>query len=1002
MRQVDEAFTQLASSLGYLATDGLVSSPATATTGARRYLLDRALENVGADAVYFAADTPLIYFAKREAFDPHDIATLHRRVWNDGRVPLLFIVSPTEVRLYDGFALPTLDPLMVNDRRLVRRLDLTANVLEQLADFRRPQVESGETWRGNIGHFDTAARCDRTLLENLRRARAHFTADRKLPEAIVDQLLTRSILLFYLEHRGVLTSKYYERFKPGAAKLTDLLGEASTAYAIFDALAQKFNGDLLPVGADERRLIQDDDIRYLQCFFRGEDLASGQLPIWPLYDFSIIPIQLVSAIYESFLHEDSRESHGAYYTPPFLVELIMNEVLPWPTMNTSAIQSPRVLDPACGSGIFLVEAYRRIVEHWRTTHDYARPSVELLRKFLTECIFGVDIAGEAVRVAAFSLHIAMLEYLEPKTIWERVRFPKLSADGPGKSGNLYAADAFDPALFADVPRFDIVVGNPPWHRDNLQPSARQYCERLGRPIATELAHAFMWLAVERAKTGTAALLCPSKWLFNRERGDAEFRRAFLTHCHVDTVVNLSALRHDRLFEGAIAPATAVVFRPQRPEIPSESILYCTPKSERRGSSSIDLVIDAGELKWLPRRTAESDDDIWKVLFWASWRDYTLIKRLTDMGESLGTYLSRKRSEGWAEARGFQPFDRNRNRNLKRSQRVITDHALKELEFIEAKDIDHYVVDDNAFHSSFEGSEFLYTGPKEIYRGPHILIKEGQKDRRFCAAFTTKSCSFRDTVTGISAPSRYGSELKALTAYLNSSVASYFLFLTASTWGVERERVKKSEVYRLPAALLDDKRAVKTLAALLDRRSASVTATDKVKAERAIDDAVCAALGLTSFERILVRDLIDVTIPSFQSAQSRFDWTDGCLDAYVLAFQSAMATILSAGGHQIQAFTWRGDGPLAVVSFSISRLPLKKRASAAISADLVSVLGRLDKALLLEESASIYVRRRLKIYEGNFVHIVKPRHQRYWTQSAALQDADEVMAESISGARSATG
>jgi hypothetical protein len=221
VRQVDKAFTQIASSLGYLTTDGLVSSPATATTGARRYLLDRALKNVGADAVYFAADTPLIYFAKRDAFDPHDIATLHRRVWNDGRVPLLFVVSPTEVRLYDGFALPTLDPSKVDDQCLVRRLELTANVLEQLADFRRPQVETGETWRNNVGHFNVAARCDRTLLENLRRARAHFIAERNLPEAIVDQLLTRSILLFYLEHRSVLTSKYYERFKPGADKLTE-------------------------------------------------------------------------------------------------------------------------------------------------------------------------------------------------------------------------------------------------------------------------------------------------------------------------------------------------------------------------------------------------------------------------------------------------------------------------------------------------------------------------------------------------------------------------------------------------------------------------------------------------------------------------------------------------------------------------------------------------------------------------------------------------------------
>jgi type I restriction-modification system DNA methylase subunit len=50
-------------------------------------------------------------------------------------------------------------------------------------------------------------------------------------------------------------------------------------------------------------------------------------------------------------------SHGTHYTPATLVEFLLMKVLTVDKLKTS----PRVIDPACGSGIFLVEAFRRIV-----------------------------------------------------------------------------------------------------------------------------------------------------------------------------------------------------------------------------------------------------------------------------------------------------------------------------------------------------------------------------------------------------------------------------------------------------------------------------------------------------------------------------------------------------------------------------------------------------------------------------------------------------------------
>ena len=81
------------------------------------------------------------------------------------------------------------------------------------------------------------------------------------------------------------------------------------------------------------------------------------------YDFKYIPIELISAIYETFLDEDRRKT-SACYTPPEIVDFVLNEVLPFETEP----QNVSILDPACGSGIFLVEAYRRLV----MLHRHAR------------------------------------------------------------------------------------------------------------------------------------------------------------------------------------------------------------------------------------------------------------------------------------------------------------------------------------------------------------------------------------------------------------------------------------------------------------------------------------------------------------------------------------------------------------------------------------------------------------------------------------------------------
>ena len=83
----------------------------------------------------------------------------------------------------------------------------------------------------------------------------------------------------------------------------------------------------------------------LSEFISGDlSLQSGQRSLWPMYSFDSIPLDFISSIYESFVQHDGM----AIYTPPHLVDFVLDGVLPWDDTNWDL----KVLDPSCGSGVF--------------------------------------------------------------------------------------------------------------------------------------------------------------------------------------------------------------------------------------------------------------------------------------------------------------------------------------------------------------------------------------------------------------------------------------------------------------------------------------------------------------------------------------------------------------------------------------------------------------------------------------------------------------------------
>ena len=149
------------------------------------------------------------------------------------------------------------------------------------------------------------------------------------------------------------------------------------------------------------------------------------------YDLTVINEDIFKGLYEELIEQSQRHKLGEYYTPKWLVELILEEVLSAWNKN----KPPKILDPACGSGTFLIHSAL-----------YLKKQYNLSSKEIISHIAGFDINPLAVTVT--KANIALL-----------LNKPNL------KSYHIYNRDAlkdYDLFDFQTLDKYDIVVGNPPW------------------------------------------------------------------------------------------------------------------------------------------------------------------------------------------------------------------------------------------------------------------------------------------------------------------------------------------------------------------------------------------------------------------------------------------------------------------------------------------------------------------------------------------------------------
>jgi len=968
------------------------------------------------DQVYFSGDFPTIYFKNVPDFGIDTtgrIRELHRRIWNQGKVAFLYVSGPVELRIYNCYYRP-INPYdseqHISDAELFKaRFSDVENMKELVGVFGKVSIESGQFWRtAKFSDQLYQRRVNQALIDNLKKTRGILHDEFGIEKEIIHDLLLRSLFVLYLEDRGATGQGFYKKFAPAATSYYDLLEHSlAGTYALFQQLEGAFNGNLSPVTGKEKKVIRPEHLRLIrECFWDRLELDGQQrLFDWKAFDFKYIPIELISEIYENFLAAEEGESKksndGAYYTPHTLVEFILNKVLPWGNEQESNYNC-KVLDPACGSGIFLVESFKRLIDRWECRHPERQIGFGDLKKILMENIFGIEYNPEAIKVTAFSLYLAILDKLEPKTLWKDKKFPYLifhpnDAKKKARGNNLFLMSSLSAGPFREID-FDLIVGNPPFKEGKLDAESKNYLIEKGYP--QEKLIAFLDRALQLCPNGRIALVAASKpLLFNQGPKYRRFRKALFNDAHVEEIYNFSILRKTatrhggNLFASASGPTSVIFYRKKAAGFAGRPILYCAPKTAFKNNLIDGLAIDQSDIRFLPREEcANPASKIWKIAMWGSQRDFTLIRRLAAGGRSIGEELEKR---GWPSGRGFEispPLNKKNN-------------DISKMPFIEAKRLDRYSIADDSF-LSITYKKFRRLGAIDAFKGPHILLKKGLQNNRICATFTKKDCSFTDAILGISAPRANEKLLQGLTLFLNSGFATYFIFLTSSAWGIERENIMANESFSLPGLLFDaDPDALAQLSDYFQKikilkQALFSSDEDMIQLEKEIDKYLYDLFQLSEDERLLIEDFLQYGMDLFVSGDRSTalkETTNAEIEMFAHFLCRAINGLLEFGGGLrcwVKVYSLQNN-PLQMIALVFNAYHeaghIEKMDTPP---DLNDLLQEIERYTYEKHAESIYFRKIIKYYKGDTLYLLKPNEKRFWPPSAALNDADEIVLETI--------
>ena len=635
------------------------------------------------------------------------------------------------------------------------------------------------------------------------------------------------------------------------------------------------------------------------------------------YHFGVMPVEILGTVYERFLgkvirltagHQakieekpEVRKAGGVYYTPAYIVEYIVGQTVARQIKGRSPAQlvglkdrAPfRILDMACGSGSFLLGAYRCLLDYcltWYSEHKpenfkkavykdprngYWRLTIEERKRILTSHLFGVDIDPQAVEVTKLSLLLKVLEgetdqslSLSQLAFGDRA-LPNL-ADNIQRGNSLIGPEYFSGTLIVDpeemkrvnpfdwkqcFPKamkaggFDCIIGNPPYvfTRETITTSDRDYySERY--ELSWEKKNTYMLFMEQLLRllnpAGLGGFIVPNSWLTIESA--KLLRQTYLKRLGRVVDLNYPAF-HGVSMEPCIFVASGV-------DTTKPVALVRVHAAEQLASAACQLVERAGLQKHN------------RIVFHGSGKVSDVIEHIIANSKPLGKCFDVRC--------GLQAYERGKGHPAQTAADVeghVFDRCHREnsdsIRYLEGKDVQRY-------STQWSGLWMQYgpwlSQPREIgmFTRPRILLREITGREPYCLNFAFVEPSFLNnkSILNILDHQDNVARLKSLIGILNSRLISFFYKQQAVKSGRKifpKVVVKDLGQFPVPDVLTKQDRMIplvesmqalhKELAAAKSNAQKGIMQRQIRATDREIDQLVYQIYGLTNQEIALIED-----------------------------------------------------------------------------------------------------------------------------------------------------
>ncbi|TAE42480.1 MAG: hypothetical protein EAY66_00635 [Sphingobacteriales bacterium] len=595
-----------------------------------------------ADAVYFRYYddnrycVPQIYFYDNTLKNrsKEEIAEIHKKVYSSCQVPLISVINNSTITLYDCRKPVELKNGLISNAEC----EFTHASLDDLTSlktyFSARELNYGFFWEANetSKSFLNNKSAYEKLVEVLTEIRNDFIAvfvQKGISKDFADDLLFKCILIKYLEENGKdgnnnYAEDFYNRNNIGFNSLNKILINGRLLN-LLDSLEAHFNGDVFKIeNAKERELLLTTDLTVLAEHLEGKLAKNKQIELWDIYSFKDIPIELISNFYEEFIPK-TEENKGTVYTPSFLVNLLIDECLPLSNKKEDTIFDVKLIDVSCGSGIFITSAFKRLVQRWRIANGINGKPIEKqkikiaeIKKILSKNIFGVDKNKTAVKLAKFSLQLALCQILPNNQLWnwsEEKVFDNLT-------DNVFENDFFDFLVEKKElhSTFDWVIGNPPFKKldsielldieNKLAKSEIPLSPNINtkKQLALTFLEAIMHLT--KKNTGKICQIIPSGELLYFQ-DSFTFRNYFFNAFNTAQIIDFTLLRRNLFVSKEDTTVSVIAVFAENKQPNENDILHITLRRTKKSKEKVYFELDYYDFFAVNKKDAIHNPFCWK-------------------------------------------------------------------------------------------------------------------------------------------------------------------------------------------------------------------------------------------------------------------------------------------------------------------------------------------------------------------------------------------------------